>query len=91
MFRCQYSGEISDPVEYGFFERPSLDDPNKTERVYGVVKAAEKPVKVVVEYRRRDYSHSYKDEEGDLQFYKTKGTEIAKEIMIRAKYLDKFK
>ncbi len=82
MFRCQLTGQVSEPVQYG--KKLVVDEEtNESREVYGIVKGAEKPVKLVIETRPKKYVNYYKDEEGDLQQLVTQGTEIVREITIR--------
>lgn len=62
MFRCELTGEVSEPRE--------------------------KPVKVVVATRNRTYSNFVRGEEG-WEEKVTYGTEIVKEVSVRAKHVHK--
>lgn len=61
MFRCQLTGEVSEPKE--------------------------KPVRVVTQTRPRTYVNFVRDEELKVHKVETQGSEIVKEIVIRAKNL----
>lgn len=47
-------------------------------------KLKEKPVKVTVQTRRKEYVNYYEDEEGNRTPFVTYGTEIVKEVQARA-------
>lgn len=83
MFRCQVTGQLSEPAVYGFKEVTN-EVTGETRKVYTLIKAAEKPVKLVVETRDIEYTNFYKTEEGDLETIITAGSEIAKELTVRA-------
>ncbi len=95
MFKCEFSGEISDgPV------KAVVRDLNKTAdgaEVKGltqsyVEKAAERPMKVVVESRKVTYQNYGFDDDGNrVRLPDTYGVETIKEITIRAKHLDAVK
>jgi hypothetical protein len=82
MFRCQLTGQVSDPVVYG--KKIVVDEEtNESREIYGIVKGAEKPVKLVIETRPRKYVNHYRDEDGNVETVVTHGTEIVREITIR--------
>jgi hypothetical protein len=93
MFRCQFSGEVSDPAIFKtvtYNER--LEDGrwvSKTKRVF--VSGVEKPVKIVVETRPRSYTNYWYDDEGVKHAFETQGTEIVRELMVRPKHLEAVK
>jgi len=97
MFRCQFSNEISSPAVWkteSVSEQKS--EGNWTEKlgskyVRVLVTAAEKPVKVVIETRRREYNNEFWSEENGREAFTTYGTEIVKELTIRARHLDAVK
>lgn len=93
MFRCQFSGEVSDPAvnELKFIPHPNLDGKRVLAKV--LVKPAEKPVKVVIKTRSVKYENFSYDKETNRRFKSddTYGTEIVKEILVRAKYLEAVK
>lgn len=88
MFRCQFSGEVSSPAIWKTEKvNERLENGNWVERtVKTFVSGPEKPIRVVVEIRRRDYANVIRTEEGREEFT-TSGTEIVKELTIRAKHL----
>lgn len=86
MFRCQFSGEVSDGAEYRY-QWVKDDDVKQSEarRLECVcVRHAETPVKIVVQWRRKVYTNQYGEVIGE-------GREIAKELTIRAKHLEAVK
>lgn len=93
MFRCQFSGEVSDPAIWKtvtFNER--LEDGrwvSKTKRVF--VSGVEKPIKLVIETRPRQYTVTAFDEEGIRYTYTTQGSEIVRELMVRPRHVEAVK
>jgi hypothetical protein len=83
MFRCQFSGELSDGAQYRY-EWARGDDPKDRNLGRVMLRAAEKPVRVAVEFR----SKSYTNENGEVI---GEGREIVKELLIRARHLDAVK
>lgn len=98
MFRCQFSNEVSDGAVFQFLE--VIDEETKhKKRVWSQVKAAEKPETIVVQMRKVNYTH-YLDDYGrpcrqnecdPRRTYGTEGTEIVRELKVRAKYVEKVK
>lgn len=87
MFRCQYSGELSEPAEY----RKRLvmnDDTGKKEEVFYRSKTPETGVKIVVETRQVTYSNYNRDTKENVVTY---GIETVKELLVRSKYVDDVK
>ena len=90
MFRCEFSKEMSDPAIFKFDTVPDTDSAPTGDaegirkNVRQLVKAAEKPVTLVVRTRSKEYVNY--DEEGYA--YGSSGYEIVKEIRIRAKHLE---
>lgn len=96
MFKCEFSGDISDPAVYRTVretDRPSGSsetDPQyrMAERAYRqLVTPAEKPVKLVIATRARVYGENALDSDG-YPVEPTHGTEIVKEITIRRRHLE---
>lgn len=52
-----------------------------------VSRVKESPVRLVIQSRKRTYDHRVKTEEG-VEHFQTQGSEIVKEIVIRASHLD---
>jgi len=90
MFRCQFSGEVSDPAIYKTItSNDRLEDGrwvSKTKRVF--VSPTEKPVRLVIETRAREYTVTAFDEEGIRYTYTTQGTEIVRELLIRPRHVE---
>lgn len=97
MFRCQFSGEKSDPAVYRTDTRVERTNDGKevltTEKA--LVRAPEKPVRIIIARRPKEYVNYYllRNEEGEVIIpYRreekvTKGFEIVKELVIRAKHV----
>jgi len=91
MFKCQYSGEISDAAQYEFVnsgENTSVVDKGRDrgQIVRVMVKPAEKPVRIVVKHRRKIYENVV---EGVVN--SSEGLEIDTELLVRAKYVEEIK
>lgn len=91
MFRCEFSGEISDGPVYKTVITTEKDtcgqDTKNIQRV--LVKPAEKPVKVVIESRSTNYKNfGYDEDDRRTQLPDTHGTEIVKELTVRACYVE---
>jgi hypothetical protein len=50
----------------------------------------EKPVRIAVEFRNKEYKNTYRDEEG-YQNVTTYGSEIVKEILVRVRHLEEIR
>lgn len=89
MFRCQFSGEVSSPAIWKTEKvNERRDDGTWIEKVVkSFISGPEKPMKVVIESRRRDYDNTIRTEEDGRIDWKTSGTEIVKELTIRVKHL----
>lgn len=93
MFRCQFSGEVSEPAEYRW---EWINDPDVAGRRFQrrvLVKAAEKPVKVAIEFRNVIYENYQYDPEIErrVRGEDTYGFEITKEIIVRKQHLEAVK
>lgn len=90
MFRCEFSGEISDGSVFGYIH---ATDPitERQRKVLTKTKAAETPVRIAVEFRNKTYVNVFKNSEGDREEIRTEGKEVVKELLIRAKHLDAVK
>lgn len=90
MFRCEFSGEVSDGPVFDFITvvDPSTDRPSK---VLSRVKESEKPLRVVIQSRAQSYANVYKDAEERGVKVMTEGHEIVKELLIRERHLDAVK
>lgn len=94
MFRCQFSGEVSDGPVYRTVARTEKDSEGKEVkfRERQLVKAAEKPVRVVVEVRPRTYENWGRDDDGyRIRLDDTQGFEIVKELTVRARHVEAVK
>lgn len=90
MFRCQFSGEVSDgPVfDYVVIVDPSTE---RQRKVLSKVKESEKPIRIAVSFRPQTYNNFYKDSENKTEKFVTNGKEIVKELLVRARHLDAVK
>lgn len=90
MFRCQFSGEVSDGPVFGY---ATVTDPSteRQKKIWTKVKEGEKPVRIAVEFRDKTYVNYYRDSEGNREEVITHGREIVKELLIRPKHLDAVK
>jgi hypothetical protein len=89
MFKCQFSGESSSPAVYRS-ETVVVrnEDGKETERtIRRFVSAPEKALKVVVVTRSREYNNTIWNDEDERRDFVTHGTEIVKELTIRARHL----
>lgn len=94
MFKCEFSGELSEGAVWQFTE--TLNENTKhRQRTRKLVRAAEKPVVIVVETRRKTYNNLYTTkkmrkgrEEESLASNTSEGFEIVREIRVREKYAD---
>lgn len=90
MFRCEFSGEVSDKAIYSFNTIPDPDSApaSGTDGIRisrrTLTSPAEKPVILVIKLRSKEYVNY--DEEGYAQT--TQGFEILKEIRVRAKHVE---
>lgn len=87
MFRCEFSGELSKPAEWGWTWQTETDKQGhvyRTNLVKRVTTQAEAPIRVVVAEREMKYFN----EKGQLV---GTGREIAKTLLIRAKHFDAVK
>lgn len=93
MFRCQFSGEFSEPSVYKneWVHDENYDGCRRQVRV--LVRAAEKPVKLAIEFRTRVYENYSYDSETGRRFREedSYGREIVREITVRAKHLEAVK
>lgn len=93
MFRCQFSGETSEPARYKY--EWVIDENNEGHRyqVRKLVNPAEKPVKIAIEFRNRSYENFSYDLELGRRYREedTYGQEIVREITVRPKYVEAVK
>lgn len=88
MFKCQFSGEVSQPAEFAVViveENITRDTPRKALRR---VKEAEKPIRVIVQVAPKAYTNYDAENEN---YYTTQGSAVVKELLIRAKHLEAVK
>lgn len=87
MFRCEFSGELSKPTEWGWTWQTETDKQGNTYRtnlVKKVTTPAEAPIQVIIAERDVEYINEKGQSIGV-------GHEITKTLQIRAKYLDAVK
>lgn len=89
MFKCQFSGEISSPALWKTEKvNTQTADGKWLERVVKtLVSGPEKPMRVAIQTRGREYVNAIRTEDDGRVEWVTKGTEIVKELTIRAKHL----
>jgi len=94
MFRCEFSGELSDGAVWQMVDAMNESSKHR-ERVRKLVSPAEKPVFIIVETRKKNYNNLTKTkklrrgkEEETTTTSMTEGYEIVREIKVRQKYAD---
>lgn len=102
MFRCQFSGQVSDGPKYKWVEEVNDQTGHKV-RVWKLIAGAEKPVTVVIATRSQVYQHlrnrdgspvppgaPHWETDRDKSF-ESKGFEIVQEIRVRPQHVAKVK
>ncbi len=82
MFRCAVTGQVSEGAVWGM--KDFIHEVTGEEyRALTIIKPAEKPLKLTVQSRPKEYLNILEDEEGERIEVESSGSEIVKEITIR--------